>query len=113
MNYSRMIGNNITIEAQRRGLSLEQVLAPLGYKGEYLSRLTEGRLLLPLEEIQRIANVLGTSVDTLTQPRDDQEYLASVHKMGSCDTLEDQDFILDLFDMYADLREAVDAQDKQ
>lgn len=106
MDYSRMIGNNITIELDKHNLS-PAILESLGYTGEKLGKLLEGRLFLALDDLAAIADTIGTQLDSLTKLKEPQEYMALTENMGYCENLDEQDFIFDMFNMYADLKEAI------
>lgn len=108
MNYSRIIGDNIAIELKNRGLDAGELLKPLGYSESMADKLLEGRLLLAPDELGDIADALQVDVEKLVSLRSPGEYVNLVHNMGENENLEVYNFVLDTFNMYADLKEAVE-----
>lgn len=88
MDYSRMIGNNITIELNKHNLSPE-ILGTLGYTQGKLGKLLEGRLFLALDDLQAIASTIGIQADCLTKLKAPEEYMALTENMGYCENLDE------------------------
>ncbi len=106
MKNMRRMANRLRWLLEHKETEANDLQNKLGYTKEEWSKLLEGRLLLTAMDVQEIAAALGVSVDELyTYPQADSIDL--VHCNGIA-TDEAKDFILDIFDMYCDLREAAD-----
>lgn len=108
MNYSRIIGDNITIELKNRSLSLLDLGDKIGFSDADMDKLTEGRLFLPPFQLTKIADAIGTTIDELIDERSNDEYSALIHNFRDFNNPDNQELILDMIDMYADLEEAVE-----
>ena len=100
MKNMRILGDNIA--HLLKGKDETDFAKTLEFFPIEVAKLKEGRLLLHPRDIDEIAEYLGTTRDFLFTKH--PEY-SQVHVEGSC-TLEDEDKILDLFDMYCDVAEA-------
>ncbi len=101
MKNMRILGDNIA--HLLKGKNETNFAKALEFYPIEVARLKEGRLLLHTRDIEEIAEYLGTTREFLFTKH--PEY-SQVHIEGSC-APEDEDKILDLFDMYCDVVEAV------
>lgn len=108
MNCSRIIGNNILLELQSQSKGLMDLAAQIGYSEQDIHKLTEGRLFVPPVQLDKIADALGIGREDLTKSRGREAYSSMIHNFRSFKCMENQDLVLDLIDMYADLEEALD-----
>ena len=101
MKNMRILGDNIA--HLLKGKNEADFAHALSFFPTEVAKLKEGRLLLLPRDIDEIAEYLGTTRDFLFTKH--PEY-SQVHVEGSCKP-EDEDVILDLFDLYCDVAEAV------
>lgn len=105
MNYSRIIGNNVTLELEAHSMELSELRKKMGYSTADSRKLVEGRLFLPPSELSRIAQVLGVTKDALITDRGSEQYSSLIHNFRDFKRESNQELVLDLIDMYADLAE--------
>jgi len=77
----------------------------MGFSEEDFSRLSEGKLFLFLEELQKTISFCKISLQDLLHPVNTNCYKGMVHCAGSFSNQEECDEILDLIDAYIDLKE--------
>ena len=113
MFTARTLGNNITLLLKQGGIEIPEFAKALGYSVEEVQRLRDARLYTTEEDIQDIAGYFGISEEELYIPREG-EYIGEgfLHCMGSFKDEMNKEKILDIFDMYADLKEAVIQEEK-
>lgn len=107
MNNSRIIGNNIAIELKSQSIGVASFADSIGYSLHEAHKLMEGRLFLPPMQLKKIADVLSISLERLLEHRGASEYNALIHNFRDFKNQENQELVLDLIDMYADLEEAL------
>lgn len=81
----------------------------LGYSTDEVDRLCDARLAVTHEDIREIADFFSCSVDSMFLRRDEAEYVGTgfLHCMGQLKDSDDREKILNIFDMYCDLLEAL------
>lgn len=107
MAYSRIVGQNIQLVLQQKGLRLEDLAQQLGYSLIDLHRIVEGVLLIDGDEIREFASVLKVELSELLNQRDETEYRGLLHCMGEYHDAKNKDKILDYMDMYIRIEEAM------
>jgi dissimilatory sulfite reductase (desulfoviridin) alpha/beta subunit len=106
MAYSRIVGQNIELMMQKKGIQASMVADKLGYSEIDIHRIKEGVLLINGNEIQDFAEVLDVETEELTTIRDEDQYRPLLHCMGSYKNVDNKDKILDFIDLYISLEEA-------
>lgn len=107
MNNSRILGNNIILELSEMNLSVEMFAEKIGFTEAETQKLIQGRMFLPPFQLNVIAKALGISVEKLIDDRGCEAYNNLIHNFGEFKSRENQELILDMIDMYADLEEAL------
>lgn len=107
MNNSRILGNNILLKLKEKNLGIDSFSREIGLSKVETRKLIEGRMFLPPFQIKKIANVLGVSLETLTNCRDSSAYDNLIHNFGAFNNVENRELVLDFIDMYADLEETL------
>lgn len=107
MNSSRIIGNNINLELRASSMELSEFGDKLGFSLADVHKLIEGRLFVPPFQLNEIADVLGITREQLIQDRGMVEYNSLIHNFRGFKKEANQELVLDLIDMYADLSEAL------
>lgn len=105
MDRSRMLGRNIQLDMEKLGIPETEFAAKLGYSLSELRKLFEGKLLIARTDLTKIAAQLNESYEELTRIRSKDEYEAIFDCMGCFSDDENEDKILDLIDMYVELKE--------
>ena len=107
MAYSRIVGQNIQLVLQQKGVRLEQLAQQLGYSLIDLHRVLDGVLMIDGDEIREFANILKVELSELLDQRDETEYRGLLHCMGEYHDAKNKDKILDYMDMYIGIEEAM------
>ena len=107
MAYSRIVGQNIQLVLQQKGIRLEELAQQLGYSLIDLHRIIEGVLLIDGNEIKEFANILKVELSELLDQRDETEYRGLLHCMGEYHDAKNKEKILDYMDMYIGIEEAM------
>jgi len=100
-----MLGRNIQLDMEKKAICEKDFAQKLGYSLSELKKLLEGKLLLAKNDLENIALQLGESYDELVRERSKEEYEAIFDCMGYFSDEENEDKILDLIDMYIELKE--------
>ena len=107
MNSSRVIANNISLELRAHAMGLSEFGDKIGFSLAEVHRLIEGRLFIPPVQLEKIAKVLGITKEQLIKDRGMSEYNTLIHNFRDFKNELNQELVLDLIDMYADLAEAL------
>ena len=108
MNNSRIIGNNIALELKAANRTdYSKFAEEIGFSLANVHKLLEGRLFLPPFQLRRIAEALKVPTDALLRNRGVEEYSSLVDNFRNFQNEKNQELVLDLIDMYADLEEAL------
>ena len=107
MNNSRIIGNNINLELKKQSMEMQDFGNKLGFSLSDVHRLIEGRLFIPPTQLSKIADILGITKEQILANQGMQKYNSLVHNFRDFKNEENQELVLDLIDMYADLAEVL------
>ena len=107
MNSSRIIGNNVNLELKARSMELSEFGDKIGFSLADVHKLVEGRLFVPPIYLNKIAETLEITKEQLIEDRGMEEYNSLIHNVRGFKNAENQEIVLDLIDMYADLAEAL------
>ena len=105
MDRSRMLGRNIQLDMETKGISEVDFASKMGYSIPELKKLLEGKMLVAKQDLERIANCLEETYEDLVRMRTKEEYEAIFDCMGSFSDEENEDKVLNLIDMYIELKE--------
>ncbi len=107
MRQERTIGNNCRLLLQKSGVSEEVFARELGYSNLDVKKLLDGRIFTTDRDIQDIANYFHVSANDILIDQGNEKYEGSgfMHCMGNFTDDANKDKILDIFDMYCDLKE--------
>lgn len=105
-NLCRKIGVNIYTFMRNTGTTPEKMAEELKYSLKDMWNIIEGKVMVPPVELERIAEVLGTSKEELIGHNADAlaPNLAFMNEFSNPDNL---DKILDLMDEYVEVKEAI------
>ena len=107
MNNTRIIGNNIRLELEKKSIKLSEFANKTGFSMADIHKLMEGRLFIPPLQLNEIANALHITKEQLIENRGREEYNLLVDNFREFKNEKNQELVLDLIDMYADLSEAL------
>lgn len=107
MNYSRVMGNNVELELKRHNWNVEEFADKVGLSIVDAHKLLEGRLFLPFAMWSVVGDAVGLSTEQLMQQREKEDYCKLLQNFREFDNPDNQDKILDMIDMYADLEESL------
>ena len=105
MNNSRIIGNNIKLELVEQSMELPEFGKKIGFSLTDVRKLIEGRLFIPPFQLVKIADILGITKEQLMKDRGAEAYNSLIHNFRDFKNESNQELVLDLIDMYADLAE--------
>lgn len=106
MKRLRDIGNNIRWQLNVKNFSREYFCKELNYSEVELDKLLEGRLAVFSSDIDDIARFFGIDKEDLVAYHPERDVL---HCMGGFSSEENKEKILDLLDMYCNLKEIMEA----
>lgn len=109
MNEARVLGNNVRVLLGDNGIEQSTFANKLGYSEEEVQRLLEGRLYAAEEDMEDIAAFFGVSVSYLHTRLDAARYqnAGCIHCNNDFKNEGNQELILDIIDMYCDVKEAM------
>lgn len=109
MNAARILGDNIKLLLKENGISKEAFANALGYSVSEVERLCDARLATTEEDIQDIAAYFSCEPEELFARKDEKAYEGAgfLHCMGQFKNPDDREKILNIFDMYCDVIEAL------
>lgn len=109
MSEARALGNNIRLLLDNKGNDKSAFADALGYSLLDVDKLCDARLFTSEDDIKDIADFFGIEPSDLLTCRDDAEYKGAgfLHCMGEFIRPENKEKILNFFDMYCDLKEAL------
>jgi len=107
MAHSKIVGQNIQLVLQEKGIHLEDLAQQLNYSLVDLHRIVEGVLLIDGNELKEFANALKVELSELLDQRDETEYRGLLHCMGEYHDAKNKEKILDYMDMYIGIEEAM------
>lgn len=107
MNNSRIIANNIKLELKAHSMELSDFSNKIGFSLTDAKKLVEGRLFIPPFQLVKIADALGITKSQLIDNRGMEEYSSLIHNFRDFKNESNQELVLDLIDMYADLAETL------
>ena len=105
-NFGRMLSINIFALMDEAGIKREELAEQLGYTYRDISRLLEGKLLLPPVELERIAIQLNTTKENLIHGTT-VRFVPELQYLKEFDNPDNLDKILDLLDEYIELKESL------
>ena len=109
MSEARVLGNNIRLLLNNNGIDKSTFADALGYSRLDVDKLCDARLFTTEDDIKDIADFFGIEPSDLLAWRDDAEYKGAgfLLCMGKFTRPENKEKILNIFDMYCDLKEAL------
>jgi len=105
-NLGRKLGVNIRTSMQTSKVELDSFAEQLGYSVKDVWNIIEGKVVIPPSDLERIANLLGTTKKDLID-RESDSLIPDLQYMKEFSDPENLDKILDLMDEYVELREAL------
>lgn len=102
----RKLGANIATLMREAGISYEELATRLDFTLRDVSRLIEGRLLLPPKGLQKVAEVLGRTKEELMY-YETKNVLPELQYMKEFENPDNLDRVLDLLDEYIELKESL------
>lgn len=105
----RLFGNNLKVLLVEKGITTEEFAQMIGCTEYNICQIIDARLFLDIDEEERIAKALETSIEDLYLERDFSEYEAAgcIECRGRFSNPENKKLVLDLLDIYCDIQEVV------
>ena len=108
MQAVRVFGNNCKLQLRNKNIDKENFADALGYSTSDVKKLLDGRLFITEEDENAIASFFSVPTKELyVENREQYKGEEFLHCMTEFDNPADEDEILNIFDMYCDLQEAV------
>lgn len=109
MKQARTIGNNIKMLLQEKGLSYKDLAEKLGFTELEIAKICDGRLMVTDQDLYEIAETLNVDTDFLLEEQPKERYCGNlfVHYMHTFNEEKNEQMILDIFDFYCDMKEAI------
>lgn len=106
---NRVFGNNMRFYSHQNGRQLTWLAEELNCSEYEVQKMMDARIFLDREEQERVAEILGVTLEVLHQPLDDTSYedVGCFECRGEFSTPENKKIILDLFDTYCDVQEVL------
>jgi len=113
MKQARTIGNNIKLLLQENRLSYKDLAKGLGFKEIEIAKICDGRLMITDQDLSEIAEFFDVEIDFLLEEKSKEEYSGNlfVHYMHTFNEEKNEQMILDIFDYYCDMKEAIEMND--
>lgn len=109
MQEARMLGNYIENLAEEKGISTSTLSQLLGCSELQVARLFKGLSFASFSQISKLAEFLGTTVESLLSGDIDKYNRTVVHCMNDFQNNNNREKILDLIEGYVDIVDAVSA----
>ena len=109
MGDARVFGNNITWLLNNKNIKIEEFASALGYSDAEARKLCEARLFVTQDDVEDIAQYFQVPKEELYTDKGEQEYQGAgfIHFMGEFKHSDNKKKILDILDMYCDVREVL------
>lgn len=105
-NIGRIYGANIYSIAKDAGISIEDFAVAMNYSLKEVRDVIEGKVILPPQELNKIAVTLGTTKEEIIDHSTSNLFPEKQH-MNEIENPDNLDFILDLMDEYVECVEAL------
>lgn len=105
-NAERKLGVNIFTLMQDSGISREDLAEKMDYTYRDICRILEGKLMLPPDEVGKLAEVFGKTKRELLHYEADK-LVPELQYMKEFSNTDNLDKILDLLDEYVELKEVM------
>jgi hypothetical protein len=107
---ARVLGDNIKLLLTQRGIEKDAFAKEMGYSLLDVEKLCDARLFVTGEDVRGIADYFSVDPQYLYTRQDDEQYVGRdfLHCMGQFKKPENREKILDIFDMYCDVKEALE-----
>ena len=105
-NVGRKLGVNISTRMLEANISPDNFAENLGYSIKDVWNVIEGKVVIPPIELEKIANLLGTTKSELID-RESDSLIPDLQYMKEFSNPDNLDRILDLMDEYVELREGI------
>ena len=109
MKEERIIGNNLKVLLKQKNITNEMMASSLGYNNDDITRISEGRMYLSIDEIDEIAKFLNVEPDDILNQRATEDYEAAgcIHYNHPFKDKENMEKIMDIFDWVCDIEEVL------
>ena len=105
-NIGRMIGVNIYALIQKKNIEIETFMVKMNYSIKDIWNIIEGKVILSPSELDKIADLLGTTKEHLMEQRSDVN-VPELQYMKEFSNPNNLDRIIDLMDEYVECLEAI------
>lgn len=108
MRIARILGNNCKLLLNQKNIDKSTFAGELGYSEYDVEKLLDGRLFINESDIKDIADFFNIDEESLYEENTDF-YSGSdfTHYIGKFKNKENEEMILDFFDLYCDLKECL------
>lgn len=110
MERARVLGDNVRLLLLQHGNDKEAFAEQLGYSLLDVEKLCDARLFTTEEDVKDIASYFEVQPEYLYTRQDESIYTGDgfLDCMGQFKNPENRELILDIFDMYCDVKEALE-----
>ena len=105
-NLYRKIGVNVYTFMQKAKLTPKELAEKMSYSLKDIWNVIEGKVMIPPEEIKRLASMLGVSGEDLVN-KEPERLAPNLEFMKEFSNPESLDIVLDLMDEYVEIKEAI------
>ena len=106
MQNARMLGFYAKQRSESANYSVSDLSNALDCSEMKVKQFFSGRAFLSFEQLQKLADLLGTTVSDLMAGDSDSYETALVHCMNDFDDIANREMILDLIDDYLDIADS-------
>lgn len=109
MERARVLGNNITLLLNQRGITKESFADALGYSLYEVQKLCDARIFTAEEDVEEIAKYFQIPKNDLYIDNKEKYFGEGfMDCMGKFKRPENREKVLDIFDMYCDIKEILE-----
>ncbi len=109
MRIARVIGDNIKLLLQQKNIEKKVFAEAMGYSPYDIAKICDGRLFITDEQLNKIASFFHVSKEVMMKRCDENQYTGAgfMECMGTFKKEDNKDKVLDILDMYCDLKETL------
>ena len=107
MKQTRMLGNYVYQKALEKGLSIGDLSNAIGCEEHHMKAFVKGRLLLSYQKLSELAQFIKIDLKDLVNGDEETYNRTVVHCMSGLDKVEHREEILDIIDIYLDIKNSV------
>lgn len=107
MKQTRMLGNYVYQKALEKGYNIDDLCDEIGCNEQQFKAFIKGRLLLSYPKLSKLADFIKLDLKDLINGDEETYNNTVVHCMSKFDNTEHREEILDIIDIYLDIKNSV------